>query len=67
MARVGPDGGANELVAPEKEIIALSVGIASSPDTHILHQSKVTDLVEEHGRGGKRGAWEGREGGEGGE
>ena len=62
---VRPDGGADELVAPKEEIIALSVGIASSPDTHILHQSKVADwwrmVVEEHGRGGKGGAWEGRE------
>ena len=53
MARVGPDGGADELVAPEEEIVALSVGIASSPHTNILHQSKVADLGEEHGRGGK--------------
>ena len=61
MARVRPDGGADELIAPEEEIIALSVGIASSPHTNILHQSKVADLGEEHGRGeeGKRG--EGRE------
>ena len=44
MARVGPDGGANELVAHEKEIIALSVGIASSPDTNIVHLSKAVDL-----------------------
>ena len=55
MARVGPDGGADELVAPEEEIIALSVGIASSPHTHILHQSKVADL-------GNQGAWKGRGG-----
>ena len=56
MARVGPDGGADELVAPEEEIVALSVGIASSPHTNILHQFKVADLGEEHGRGeeGKR-------------
>ena len=53
MARVRPDGGADELIAPEKEIIALSVGIASSPHTHILHQSKVADLGEEHGREGR--------------
>ena len=53
MVRVGPDGGADELVAPEEEIVALSVGIASSPHTNILHQSKVADLGEEHGRGGE--------------
>ena len=44
MARVGPDGGADELVAPEEEIIALSVGIASSPHTNIVHLSKAVDL-----------------------
>ena len=50
---VWANGGADELVAPEEDIIALSVGIASSPHTHILHQSKVVDLGEEHGRGGR--------------
>ena len=44
MARVRPDGGLNELVAPEEEIVALLVGIASSLHTHILHQSTVADL-----------------------
>ena len=68
MARVRPDGGADELIAPEKEIIALSVGIASSPHTHILHQSKVADLGNQGAwEGGKGGAWQSREGGEGGE
>ena len=51
MARVGPDGGADELVAPEEEIVALSVGIASSPHTNILHQFKVTNLGKEQGMG----------------
>ena len=44
MARVGPDGGADELVEHEEEIIALSVGIASSPDTNTVHLSKAVDL-----------------------
>ena len=54
VAGVGPDGGTDELVAPEEEVIALSIGIAGTSHTNVLHQSKVADLGGGEGRGGER-------------
>ena len=73
IARVGPGGGTDELVAAKEEVIALSVGIARSPHTHILHQTKVTNLGEQgrgrggRGRGGRDKEGEGKKGKRGGE
>ena len=53
VARVGPDGRADELVAPEEDVVALSVGIAGASHADVLHQPEVADLGEggEEGRG----------------
>ena len=44
VAGVGPNRGTDELVAPEEEVVALSIGIAGTSHTNVLHQSKVADL-----------------------
>ena len=66
VAGVGPNRGTDELVAPEEEVVALSIGIAGTSHTNVLHQSKVADLGgrgEEHGRGEGEG-WDECRGGE---
>ena len=67
VAGVGPNRGTDELVAPEEEVVALSISIACTSHTDVLHQSKVADLGgrggEEHGRGEGEG-WDECRGGE---
>ena len=65
IARVGPNGGTDELVAPEEEVVALSVSIAGTSHTDVLHQSKVADLGGGEGRGGEERKEEEHERGEG--
>ena len=57
VARVGPDGGPDELVASEEYVVALLVGVADASHADVLHQSKVADL----GEGGRRGRGRGGE------
>ena len=61
VARVGPNGGTDELVAPEEEVVALPIGIAGTSHTNVLHQSKVADLGGGvWGRKGRGGEGRGR-------
>ena len=50
VAGVGPNRGTDELVAPEEEVVALSISIACTSHTDVLHQSKVANLGGGEGR-----------------